>query len=87
MRRLEAGDDLCFLQGTEPRVSKSILVCSRHGNAGTDAHCTQSRGKQFLDGNASPEFPVRALVRDAETAFAQYAPDSKLAVLQGTADR
>ena len=87
MRGAETGDDSRFFQGVVLRAAKVFPVGSRHGDAGTGAHGAHDGRKQFLDGDGPPEFPVRALVRDAEAAFAQHASDGKLAVMQGAADR
>ena len=87
MRRAEAGDDSRFLQGAVLRAPEFVPVRGRHGDPGAGARRAQRNGKQFLDGHGTPEFPVRALVRDAEAAFAQHAADGELAVMQGGAQR
>ena len=69
------------------RVAEGVRLRRGHGHAGAEARRAQIQRKQFLDGHGPPQFPVRALVRDAEAPFAQDAPDGELALMQGVAHR
>ena len=85
--RAETGDDPRFLQRLLARVAEIVPLRRGHRHAGAEARRAQIQGEQFLDGHGPPQFPVRALVRDAEASFAQDAPDGELALVQGAAHR